>query len=130
MGELLWLDVGLVLDLYRYVVEVSGGAVGVRDEGLLLSALARPPNRFAYEGVDDIRDLAATYAVAVAKNHPFVDGNKRVAFACLGQFLSDNGWALTASTGDATQTMLAVAEGGPDIEGLAAWLRANSEPSG
>ena len=91
MAEPVWLNAHLVLGLYSYVVEISGGAVGLRDEGLLQSTLARAPNRYAYEGVEDIAELAATYAVGVAKNHPFIDGDKRVAFACLGQFLEDNG---------------------------------------
>ena len=125
MGEPVWLDVELVLDLYRYVVEVSGGAVGVRDEGLLLSALARAPNRYAYEGVDDRAELAATYAVGVAKNHPFIDGNKRIAFACLGQFLSDNGVELIAPSAAATEVMLQVASGEIDIGELASWIRGN-----
>jgi death-on-curing protein len=85
--------------------------------------LARPINRRLYEGVDDILALAATYAVGIASNHPFVDGNKRMAFIALGQFLADNGVLLTASQEDATQIMLAVAVGGVDIDELATWLK-------
>ena len=111
MAEPVWLDVELVLELYVKIVEVSGGAVGVRDHGLLQSALARAPNRHAYEQIEDLAELAATYAVAVAKNHPFIDGNKRAAFLCLGQFLDDNGTQLTAEPLDAAAVMLAVAAG-------------------
>ena len=101
MADPVWLDRDLVLALYEDVVAASGGAVGLRDEGLLESALARPANRFAYEGVEDLLELAATYAVAIASNHSFVDGNKRMAFIALGQFLADNGGILTASTDEA-----------------------------
>lgn len=118
-----WLDKQLILALYEDVVGVSGGAVGLRDDGLLESALARPLNRRAYEGVEDILELAATYAVAVASNHPFIDGNKRMAFMALGQFLEDNGILLTATDEDATHIMLSVATGDTDIARLTSWLQ-------
>ena len=89
------------------------------------SALARPVNRFAYEGVEDIVELAAVYAVGIAKNHPFIDGNKRAAFACMGLFLLENGLSLETTDEDATLTMLKVAAGEMDIDALSAWLRAN-----
>ena len=98
--------------------------------GLLESALARPLNRFAYEGVSDVAQLAAAYAFGIAKNHPFVDGNKRAAFLALGLFLGLfldlNGWTLTATDEDATPTMYAVAASGMDEDTLAAWIRVNS----
>lgn len=106
----------------------SGGAVGLRDEGLLDSALARPVNRRAYEGVDDLFELAATYAIAISANHPFVDGNKRMAFMALGQFLLDNGVALTADADEATETMLKVARNELAIADLAEWLRRYTAP--
>lgn len=86
------------------------------------SALARPQNRFLYEQVEDLLELAATYAVGIAKNHPFIDGNKRVAFIALGQFLLDNRIILAASDEDATAIMLSAAQGETDIDQLAAWL--------
>jgi len=129
MAEPLWLDRDLVLALHDDILAATGGAAGVRDEGLLESALARPLNRFAYEGVTDVIDLAATYAVAIASNHPFIDGNKRSAFMALGLFLEENGFRLEANTGDATETMLAVACGDMTIEALAAWLRPNIAPA-
>jgi death on curing protein len=101
----------------------------MRDEGLLDSALARPLNRFVYDAVSDLAELAATYAVAIAKNHPFVDGNKRAAFMALGQFLEDNGQTLTASDTEATATMLAVATGEIGITELTTWIRSNSSPA-
>lgn len=79
MEEPAWLDKALILALYEDVVAASGGVFGVRDEGLLESALACPLNRFLYEGADDLLELAATYAVGIARNHPFVDGNTSVS---------------------------------------------------
>lgn len=93
---------------------------------MLESALARPINRRAYEGVDDLLELAATYAVGIASNHPFVDGNKRMAFIALGQFLEDNGVVLTANADDATEIMLSVATGTTGIEALTVWLRSRT----
>ena len=122
MREPVWLDKALILALYEDVVVASGGAVGLRDEGLLESALARPINRRLYEGVDEIAELAATYAVGIASNHPFIDGNKRMAFIALGQFLADNGLSLTASDEDAIAVMLDVATGAVGIEDLTVWL--------
>jgi death-on-curing protein len=122
-AEPVWLDKALMLALYEDVVVASGGAAGLRDEGLLESALARPLNRRAYEGVDDLLELAATYAVGIASNHPFIDGNKRMAFIGLGQFLEDNGIVLTASDDDATQIMLSVATSETGIAALTDWLQ-------
>ena len=129
MSEPVWVDKALLLALYDDVVAASGGAVGLRDEGLLDSALARPINRRAYEAVEDLHELAATYAVAISGNHPFVDGNKRMAFMALGQFLIDNGLSLTATDDEATRTMLLVAQNELAIADLAAWLREHTAPS-
>lgn len=124
MSEPLWLDRDLILALYEDVVAASGGAFGVRDEGLLESALARPVNRFLYEDCRDLIELAATYAVAISGNHPFIDGNRRVAFVALGQFLADNGLELFATDDDAIRTMLSLAAGELDLPSLVTWLRA------
>lgn len=94
----------------------------MRDAGLLASALSRPQQRFHYENSLDILALAATYAVAIASNHPFIDGNKRVAFIALGQFLADNGVVLVATPDDATEIMLGVARGETTIDQLRDWL--------
>jgi len=99
-----------------------GGAPGLRDEGLLESALARPLNLAAY-GSPDIADLAAAYGVGLAKNRAFVDGNKRAAFLAVGLFLALNGQRLVASQADATLTMLAVTAGQMDESTFARWLR-------
>ena len=98
----------------------------MRDRGLLESALERPKNRFYYEVVGDLCDLAATYGVGIAKNHPFADGNKRSAFIALATFLFINHRPLTADQTDATTTMLGVAAGDIDIDQLAAWIRLNA----
>ena len=118
MTEPPWLDQHLILLLHDDILDATGGAAGVRDEGLLASALARPLNRFAYEGVTDFVELAATYAVAIASNHPFIDGNKRSAFMALGLFLEENGLRLIAEDDDATEVMMAVARSDMTIETL------------
>jgi death-on-curing protein len=104
-----------------------GGAPGLRDEGLFESALARPQN-LAHYGQPDFADLAASYGVGLAKNHPFVDGNKRVAFLAVGLFLSLNGMRLAATQADATLAMLAVAAGTLDEPAFAQWLRDHAKP--
>jgi len=127
MSEPLWMDQDLLVRLHDELLRVTGGASGIRDEGLLNSALARPVNRYAYEGVADIVELAATYAVGIASNHPFVDGNKRAAFMALGLFLEDNGLRLTATQDAATEAVLGVARGEVDIPTLIEWLRTRVE---
>jgi death-on-curing protein len=101
---------------------MHGGASGIRDEGLLDSALARATNLAAY-GEPDVADPATAYAYGLAKNHPFVDGNKRAAFLSIGLFLGLNGWRLTASQAEATVAMFGLAAGELDEPTFAAWLR-------
>jgi len=101
----------------------------MRDEGLLDSALARPLNRFHYEGMSDLFALAATYAGGIAANHPFIDGNKRTAFLAAGLFLEKNGKQLIASEVDAARTILALAAGQLNIDELTDWIRANCRPT-
>ncbi len=124
-----WISKAGVILLHDRSLALHGGLVGLRDEGLLESALARPLNRHAYEAVEDIVDLAATYALALSSNHPFIDGNKRTAFLAMGLFLEKNGQHLIAGQADATLTMLKVASGEIDIDGLTAWLRVNVRPA-
>lgn len=122
-----WIDRRALELLHGESLREHGGAEGLRDEGLLESALARPPNR-AHYGRPDVHDLAACYGVALAKNHPFVDGNKRAAFLSIGLFLFLNGLRLTAPQADATLTMLAVAAGDLNEPTLAQWLREHTAP--
>jgi death-on-curing protein len=119
---------GLIV-LHDRSIARHGGAPGLRDEGLLESALARPANLFHYEGVEDVCALAAAYLVAVASNHPFSDGNKRAAYLAMGLFLMKNGRRLTAEPAAAALMVLSVASGERDLDTLAAWIRARSVPS-
>ena len=119
-----WINKQALFLLHDESLAEHGGAAGLRDEGLLDSALARPLNLDAY-GTPDFADLAASYAIGLAKNHGFVDGNKRAAFLATGLFLHLNGYRLSVSQVDATLTMLAVAAGEMDEASFAAWLRAH-----
>jgi death-on-curing protein len=124
MTEPEWLDTDIVLDIHAEQLALFGGGDGMRDLGLLESALARPLNKFAY-GETDLAALAAAYAFGVARNHPFVDGNKRAAFGSMIVFLGLNGIDLDVPPEDATAIILEVAAGEIDEDGLARWLRDN-----
>ncbi len=117
----------LLLLLHDESLAEHGGLAGMRDEGLLDSALVRPRNVLAH-GDPDFAALAAAYGFGLAKNHPFVDGNKRAAFLSIGLFLAINGLRLVATQADATLTMLAVAAGEIDEAALGDWIRRNSRP--
>ncbi len=125
MSQWRWVDKQLLIMLHDESLAMHGGASGVRDEGLLDSALNRAPNLAMY-GAPDIAELAAAYGVGLAKNQAFVDGNKRVAFLSVGLFLGVNGYKLNASQVDATLTMLAVAGGDVSEQNFADWIRNNS----
>jgi death-on-curing protein len=120
-----WVDKRMLMLLHDESLAEHGGASGLRDEGLLDSALARPLNRALYGGEPppDVAELAAAYGHGLAKNHPFVDGNKRAAFLSVGLFLALNGWRLTASQADATLAVFELAGGGLDEAAFAVWLR-------
>lgn len=122
-----WLERRALELLHDESIAEHGGAPGLRDAGLFESALARPLNLAAY-GEPDVAELAAAYGVGLAKNHAFVDGNKRVAFLATGLFLSLNGQRLVTTQADATLTMLAVAAGSLDEAAFATWLRAHTRP--
>jgi death-on-curing protein len=125
-GEPRWISKRALLLLHEESLAVFGGASGLRDEGLLESALARPLNTHAYNEDCTLAELAASYAFGLAKNHAFVDGNKRAAFLSIGLFLAINGLKLVADQVDAIRTILAVAAGEIDEHGLALWIEANS----
>lgn len=121
-----WISKQALVLLHGESLATHGGREGMRDEGLLESALMRPQNIMAYADADNPPDaaaLAASYGVGLAKNHPFVDGNKRAAVLAVGLFLYLNGLRLQATQTDATLTMLAVAAGDITEEAFAAWLR-------
>ena len=123
----IWIDRRALLLLHGESLVLHGGAPGIRDEGLLDSALARPENLAAY-GQPDIFDCAAAYAFGLAKNHPVIDGNKRAAFLGAGMFLRLNGFRLTATQHDATLTMLALAASDITEAAYADWLRNHTTP--
>ncbi|MBY0375972.1 MAG: type II toxin-antitoxin system death-on-curing family toxin [Bryobacteraceae bacterium] len=116
-----------VLAFHLEQIREHGGATGIRDEGLLESALARPENLAAY-GEPDLFDLAASYSFGLARHHPFVDGNKRTAFMAAYTFLGLNGQRLIAPEPDAALTFWRLAAGELSESELAAWFRLNSEP--
>ena len=124
-----WISKKALLLLHEESLSEFGGARGLRDEGLLESALARPRNFHAYHPGATLAELAASYGYGVSKNHSFVDGNKRAAFLCIGLFLAINGHRLAASQVDAVNTMLSVANGTLTEEGLALWIAQNSKGS-
>jgi death-on-curing protein len=126
MSAWIWIERAVMLAVHDEQLAEHGGAIGLRDEGLFDSALARPQNLAAY-GSPDHADLAAAYGVGLAKNHAFIDGNKRTAFVAVELFLALNDHDLVASDADCVLTMLAVAAGELDEAAFASWIRANSK---
>jgi death on curing protein len=124
-----WLSSKLVLAIHDEQLAEHGGSTGLRDPGLLDSALARPLNRAGY-GEPDRPELAAVYALGIARNHPFVDGNKRTAFVALELFLRLNGCRFTAGDADAVVMTLAMAAGELSDDEFTAWVRLHTEPEG
>lgn len=127
MSQWKWVNRQVLLLLHDESLAEHGGAPGLRNEGLFDSALARPLNLALYES-PDIASLAASYGVGLAKNHPFVDGNKRAAFLAVGLFLAINGFRLTATQVEATLTVLDVAAGAIDEVAFAQWIREHIAP--
>ncbi len=129
MNEPIWISEEVVLALHLRQLAEHGGGEGIRDRSLLESALARPRHLFAYGSHSvDLCQLAASYAFGLAKNHPFVDGNKRTAYVLMRLFLIRNGIDLTASREDRYYAMLALAAGEHTEESFASWLRKHSAP--
>jgi death on curing protein len=122
MKNFKWLPKGAVLAMHARQLAEHGGGTGIRDEGLLESALQRAQNNFECENPDGA-DLAAAYAYGIAKNHPFVDGNKRIALVAARTFLLLNGYQITASKEDRANTFLALASGALSETELASWFR-------
>lgn len=117
-----WIEEDVALAVHERQLTEHGGLSGVRDAGLLASALGRPKHLAAY-GMPDIYDLAACYAYGIAKNHPFADGNKRTAYVCARLFLKLNGYDFTATQEEKYDIFYRLAAGAVSEEALAAWLR-------
>ena len=125
-GEPVWLLQAAVIAMHDRQLAEHGGGEGVRDIGLLESALLRPVNKFSY-GERDVFKLAAAYAYGLARNHPFVDGNKRIALVSALTFLHMNGHGFRAPQDDTVSTFLALASGQLSEDQLSNWLRTNWE---
>lgn len=124
MPQIKWLLEDAVYAIHKRQIAEHGGGDGIRDEGLLLSALAKPRNLLAYsEKTPDISALAASIAFGIAKNHPFIDGNKRTALVVMRTFLLLNGYNLEATQQEKYLTFLNLAEGNLSEENLAEWIR-------
>jgi len=121
---IIWIEEAVVLAVHEEQLAEHGGAVGIRDLGLLQSALARPQHLVAY-GKPDVAALAAAYGYGIARNHPFMDGNKRTAFTVTELFLTLNGYELLADDSSCVVTVLQVAEGSLAEAEFADWIRAN-----
>jgi death on curing protein len=119
----IWILDSVVLAIHDAQLAEHGGMVGVRDEGLLASALARPRNLQAYGEDPDAASLAAAYGFGLSRNHPFLDGNKRTAFVVMELFLNLNGWNLNAEDADCIATMEALASGKLSEKAFSKWLR-------
>ena len=124
MTEPFWLTRQMIVAIHDEQLTIHGGASGLRDEGMLESALDRPKNRWAYEQAE-LAELAAAYAFGIARNHPFVDGNKRAAFGALIVFLGLNDIDFLVSPESATAMILSLAAGEVNEEGLTRWIRDN-----
>ena len=124
MTEPIWLTADIVVDVHAAQLAIFGGPDGIRDRGMLESAIGRAQNKFAY-GNSDLASLAATYAFGIAKNHPFIDGNKRAAFASIIVFLGLNGIDFLVPEADATAMIMELAAGEVSEETLARWIRDN-----
>jgi len=118
-----WLNELSVVLLHAESVAEHGGSEGLRDRGLLQSALERARNLYVYEGVTEVARLAAAYGFGIARNHPFLDGNKRTAFLAIGLFLLKNGYVLETDDTEATRTMFALASGALTEAELVEWIR-------
>lgn len=126
MTEPVWIEARDVLELHDRLLALDGGATGLRDDGLLQSALARPRQLYAYVNNPDLIDMAAAYTTGILRNHPFFDGNKRTGFVVGILFLELNGYNFTAAEEAATQAVIGLAAGTLDEAGYRAFLYANT----
>lgn len=129
MNEPVWILSQLVIAVHQMLLEEHGGLSGVRDENLLDSALNRPKQRIAYDDKFSVFDLAASYSYGLAKNHPFVDGNKRIALSVGAIFLELNGYSLDAPEAEAVVIFKQLAAGDLSEEDLSNWFEVSSIPN-
>lgn len=127
MAEFIWLDKAAVLAFHDASLARFGGAEGIRDEGLLESALSRPQMLAHYQPETEVHRLAASYAFGIVKNHPFIDGNKRTGFLAAYVFLRENGWKFSAEQTQIVIRVLSLAAGSLSEEDFAGWLLKNSK---
>jgi death on curing protein len=125
--EPVWIEERVALAIHDRLLALDGGASGVRDHGLLESALARPRQLHAYGGKPHITDVAAAYTAGIVRNHPFLDGNKRTGFVVGVLFLEMNGYRFNASEEACAQAVLSLAAGDLDESAYAAWMRASTK---
>jgi death on curing protein len=123
VSEPRWLSLAMVLAFHSNQIREHGGGLGLRDRGLLESALDRPRNKWHYASETPLVELAAAYGFGIARNHPYVDGNKRVAFQSMYAFLRLNGLIIEAEEAEVVSVVLALAAGDLDELGLADWLK-------
>jgi death on curing protein len=128
MNDPIWIERKSLEDLHGRSLQEFGGPPGIRDDNLFQSALARPKNVYAYTGINDVALLAASYAFGLAKNHAFIDGNKRVAFHAMILFLALNGFRLQADETDIILKFFALAAGDLSEDELATWIRDHMVP--
>ena len=125
-----WVNRAVIRAIHVDQIRQHGGSLGLRDEGLLKSALERPRNRWRYEPSSDLARIAAAYGYGLARNHPFVDGNKRVAFQVMYVFLGLNGYRIEADETEVVTLVLSLASGDIDEEPLSDWLRDHLQARG
>lgn len=128
MTEPRWLSPVHILSIHADQIQAHGGSLGIRDRGLLESALERPRNRLRYEPDSDLPSLAAAYGFGLSSNHPFVDGNKRVAFQAMYLFLGLNGLRIDSPEEEVVTLIIALASGELDESSLADWIRSHVSP--
>jgi death on curing protein len=128
--EPVWIDERDAVALHDRLLALEGGAAGLRDEGLLQSAPARPQQLRAYQAGADVIQMAAAYTAGIVRDHPFIDGNKRTGFVVGVLFLELNGYRFVASEEDAAEAVLSLAAGGLEQEAFAVWMRANVKRRG
>jgi len=128
MDEPSWLSRAMIEAAHHDQIQEHGGLLGVRDEGLSESALARPRHRWSFEPETDLPSLASSHGFGLARNHPFLDGNKRIAFVAMNMFLLINGFEIEAPEPEVIAVMLQVASGDLDESELTAWIRSVTVP--